>query len=74
MPDGYIKGTTGAGDAFCAGCLIGLNSGLSDEKILEYGTLCAAMALSSEDAVSGMTDIKTAAEKCRGFERNKLCL
>lgn len=73
LPDGYIKGTTGAGDAFCAGCLIGINSGLNDGKILEYGTLCAAMALSSEDAVSGMTDIKTAAEKCRGFERNKLC-
>lgn len=74
LPDGYIKGTTGAGDAFCAGCLIGLNSGLSDGKILEYGTLCAAMALSSEDAVSGMTDINTAYDKCHDFERNKLCL
>ena len=74
LPDGYIKGTTGAGDAFCAGCLIGINSGLNDEGILEYGTLCAAMALSSEDAVSGMTDINTAADKCHDFERNKLCL
>lgn len=74
LPDGYIKGTTGAGDAFCAGCLIGLNIGLNDKQILEYGTLCAAMALSSENAVSGMTDINTAYDKCHDFERNKLCL
>lgn len=74
LPKGYIKGTTGAGDAFCAGCLIGINSGLNDKQILEYGTLCAAMALSCEDAVSGMTDINTAYDKCHDFERNKLCL
>ncbi|MBR3300692.1 MAG: carbohydrate kinase family protein, partial [Clostridia bacterium] len=72
LPKGYIKGTTGAGDAFCAGSLFAINSGLADREILEYGTVSATMALSEEDAVSGMTDIKTAIEKCRGFERNKL--
>lgn len=74
LPKGYIKGTTGAGDAFCAGSLFAINSGLADREILEYGTVSATMALSKEDATSGMTDIKTAMENCRGFERNKLCL
>ena len=74
LPNGYIKGTTGAGDAFCAGSLYAINCGLSDKEILEYGTASAAMALRVEDATSGMTDINTAIEKCRNFERNKLCL
>ena len=74
LPQGYIKGTTGAGDAFCAGSLFAINSGLTDKKILEYGTVCATMALSREDATSGMVDINTAIEKCRNFESNKLCL
>ena len=74
LPNGYIKGTTGAGDAFCAGSLYAINCGLSDKEILEYGTASAAMALCVEDATSGMTDITDAIEKCRDFERNKLCL
>ena len=74
LPEGYIKGTTGAGDAFCAGALYGIYNGLSDEKILEYGTVCATMALREQDAVSGLTDIATALEKCRGYERRILCL
>lgn len=74
LPSGYIKGTTGAGDAFCAGSLLAINSGLTDKTILEYGTVCATMALSREDATSGMLNIQTAIENCRNFERNKLCL
>ncbi|MBR4761968.1 MAG: carbohydrate kinase family protein, partial [Clostridia bacterium] len=71
---GYIKGTTGAGDAFCAGALFGINCGLKDKEILDYGTACAAMALSTKDATGGLTDIKTALNNFRDFERNKICL
>ena len=74
LPSGYIKGTTGAGDAFCAGSLVGITCGLNDKEIIEYGTVCATMALSREDATSGMLNIQTAIENCRNFERNKLCL
>lgn len=74
LPEGYIRGTTGAGDAFCAGALYGIYNGLADDKILEYGTVCATMALSAQDAVSGLTDINAAVEKCRGYERRTLCL
>lgn len=74
LPKDYIKGTTGAGDAFCAGALVGINRGLADEEILAYGTECAAMALSTKDATGGLVDINTAFNNCRDFERNKLCL
>ena len=74
LPQGYIKGTTGAGDAFCAGALFGINCGLKDKEILDYGTACAAMALSTKDATGGLTDIKTALNNFCDFERNKICL
>ena len=56
LPKGYIKGTVGAGDAFCAGCLYGIYHGFSDEKILEFAAGAAACNLSAEDSVSGMKD------------------
>ena len=54
LPDGFIKGKTGAGDAFCAGALIGIYRGVSDEEILRLATKAAVASLSSSDAVSGM--------------------
>lgn len=74
LPAGFIKGTTGAGDAFCAGALLAIHEGLSDEDILKYATVSALGALSEADAVSGM---KTMAEleACSGeLERIKICL
>ncbi len=74
LPDGYIKGTTGAGDAFCAGALVGIEKGLPDEEILILATDCATMALGTADATSGLTDQRTAHNICKGFERKSLCL
>lgn len=54
LPDGYIKGTTGAGDAFCAGALAGIYYGYGDEKILRTAAGVAAASLSAEDATSGV--------------------
>ena len=54
LPKGYIKGTVGAGDAFCAGCLYGIYNEFSDEEILEFASGAAACNLSAEDSVSGM--------------------
>ena len=74
LPDDYIKGTTGAGDAFCAGALYGIYNGLSDSEILECGTVCATMALSAQDAVSGLSDMDCARNRCCGYERRTLNL
>ena len=56
LPDGYIKGTVGAGDSFCAGCLYGLYNGFTDHDILEFASGAAACNLAGEDSVSGMRD------------------
>lgn len=59
LPDGFIKGSVGAGDAFCAGCLYGIYNGYDDRRILEFASGAAACSLSAEDSVGGM---KTAAD------------
>ena len=56
LPKGYIKGTVGAGDAFCAGCLYGIYRGFDDRQILEFASGAAAANLSEVDAISGMCD------------------
>ena len=54
LPKDYIKGTVGAGDAFCAGCLWGIYNGLSNKEILEFASGAAACNLTAADSVSGM--------------------
>ena len=55
LPEGFIKGSVGAGDAFCAGCLYGIYRGFDDRRILEFASGVAAASLCAEDSVSGMT-------------------
>lgn len=69
LPDGYIKGTTGAGDAFCAGTLIGIYKEWSDTEILEFASGCAVMALGKADATSGLLTEEEIKEYCKQFER-----
>ena len=54
LPAGYVKGSTGAGDAFCAACLYGLHEAWDDERVLRFAAAAAACNLSAPDAVSGM--------------------
>ena len=54
IPTDKIKGSVGAGDAFCAGCLYGLYNDFDDKKILEFASGAAACNLFSENAVDGM--------------------
>jgi len=53
LPDGWIKGTVGAGDAFCAGTLYALLKGFDPEKTLRLASCAAAMNLTAPDSVSG---------------------
>lgn len=69
LPKGYIKGTTGAGDAFCAGVLLGIYNDLSDKEILNYGRTAAVMALRESDATSGLVTMEEAKEIISQFER-----
>ncbi len=54
LPKGYIQGSVGAGDAFCAGCLHQIYQNASAVQMLEYASAAAAANLSAADSVSGM--------------------
>ena len=69
LPDNFIVGTTGAGDAFCAGALFGIYQNKTDKEILEFASAVAVAALSSADATSGLREEKEIQELCKGFKR-----
>ena len=54
LPKGFIKGSVGAGDAFCAGSLYAIYQGYSDEEILRFGNLVAISCLTAPDSISGV--------------------
>ncbi len=54
IPPEKIKGSVGAGDAFCAGCLYGFYNGYDDHRVLEFASAAAACNLFSENSVDGM--------------------
>lgn len=71
LPQGYIKGTVGAGDAFCAGMLYSLYKGFVLEECLITAINAAACNLSAADSVSGMKDIEQVLKLHENFERRK---
>lgn len=54
IPADEIKGSVGAGDAYCAGCLYSLYNNYSDEEMLKFASAAAACNLFAENAVDGM--------------------
>ncbi len=57
LPQGYIKGSVGAGDAFCAGMLYSIYNKLPIKEALGIANAAAACNLSEVDSVSGMRNI-----------------
>ena len=53
LPSGWIKGSVGAGDAFCAGMLHAIVTGATPADGLALASACAAANLAAEDSVSG---------------------
>ena len=58
LPPEMIRGSVGAGDAFCAGTLYGIYHCWDDEKTLSFACACAACSLTKADAVSGMRSME----------------
>jgi sugar/nucleoside kinase (ribokinase family) len=54
IPDTYIKGAAGAGDAFTAGVLLGWHENLPVADWLRYGVCAAAANLADETCTGGM--------------------
>lgn len=54
LPHDFIRSTTGAGDAFCAGVLYGAHEDMPLKEALRLGTAAAAASLGASDANSGV--------------------
>ena len=54
LPEGYIKGAAGAGDAFTAGVLLGWHENKSIQEQLQLGVCAAAANLSEETCTGGL--------------------
>lgn len=57
LPGGYIKGSVGAGDAFCAGVLYGASQGWTLWDALWLGNCTAAGSLSQMNASDGVGSV-----------------
>ena len=68
LPDGWIKGTVGAGDAFCAGVLYAAEMGWTMTEALKMGACTAAASL---NAVSASDGVRSAAEVLKLYDRFK---
>lgn len=56
LPEGFIKGSTGAGDAFCCGVLYAAWRDMGLEEALRLGVGCAVCSLSSLSGTDGMRE------------------
>lgn len=57
IPADEIKGSVGAGDAYCAGCLYGLYNDLADEDLLRFASAAAACNLFAANSIDGMQSV-----------------
>lgn len=72
IPAEKIKGSVGAGDAFCAGCLYGLYNHFSDAQILEFASAAAACSLFAANSTDGMRTKAEIMEVIRKYEKQTL--
>ncbi len=72
VPSEKIAGTTGAGDAFCAGALLAIYDGKTDKEILEFASATALVSLFSKDATSGIVCEGEVEKIAKEYVRKKL--
>jgi sugar/nucleoside kinase (ribokinase family) len=67
LPAGYIAGTAGAGDAFCAGCLLGIHEGWDLSRCLLSAVCAAASSLSHPTCTGGVRSLQAALALAKKF-------
>lgn len=72
IPVSDMKGSVGAGDAFCAGSLYSIYKGCSDREILEFASEAAACNLFSENSVDGMRSYEEIKSLMKQYNRKML--
>lgn len=71
LPQKYIAGSAGAGDAFCAGTLLGLHEGWDLQRCLFTGVCAAAASLSDATCTGGVTSLNAALALARKYKPGK---
>ena len=67
LPQGFIAGTVGAGDAFCAGMLYGLHEGWDFAECARLGSCSAAACLSKANASDGLRPLREVLKLAKKF-------
>jgi sugar/nucleoside kinase (ribokinase family) len=67
LPEKYIAGSAGAGDAFCAGVLLGLHEGWDLQRCLLTGVCVAAASLSHPTCTEGVGSLNAALALAKKF-------
>jgi sugar/nucleoside kinase (ribokinase family) len=68
VPPKNISGTAGAGDAFCAGVLLGLHEGWDLQRCLLTGSCIAAACLSHPTCTEGVGSLQSALALAKKFK------
>ena len=71
LPKDYIKGTVGAGDAFCAGILYAAEKNMPLDEALTIAACTAAASLSEISASDGVRTVREVLELSSAFGRNQ---
>jgi len=67
LPPKCIAGTAGAGDAFCAGVLLGLHEGWELQRCLLTGVCLAAASLSDPTCTAGVKSLNASLALAKKF-------
>ena len=67
LPAKFIQGTAGAGDAFCAGVLLGLHEGWELSRCLLTGACVAAASLSDPTCTGGVKTLSASMSLAKKF-------
>ncbi len=67
LPGNFIKGTAGAGDAFCAGMLYGLHEAWKYADAMQLGACAAAACLTHPSTTDGLLPLDQALELAKRF-------
>ncbi|MEC9132135.1 MAG: carbohydrate kinase family protein, partial [Verrucomicrobiota bacterium] len=71
LPQKYIAGSAGAGDAFCAGVLMGLHEGWDIQQCLKAGVCAAASSLSHPTCTGGIQSLQDCLELPKRYPPRK---
>lgn len=67
LPPQYVRGAAGAGDAFCAGVLLGLHEGWDLQKCLLTGVCIAAASLADPTCTAGVKSLNSSLALAKKF-------